>query len=80
MAIQAVVWIQEVSQETLEGDSIVDALQDGVALCKLINRIRSGTIMRISEDGSPKGQVDNVFAALNGMRRLGVADEDLFRM
>lgn len=77
MEYQAAVWIQEVSGETLQGESIVDALQDGVALCKLMNRIRPGTVTRISEDSSIQ-QMGNVIAALNGMRQLGVAEGDLF--
>lgn len=42
-------WIETVTGEKLQGETIIEGLKSGVALCKLVNALKPGTIPKINK-------------------------------
>ncbi|EKX46492.1 hypothetical protein GUITHDRAFT_152375 [Guillardia theta CCMP2712] len=70
-------WISEVTGEKLEGP-LQECLKSGVVLCKLVNRIKSNSILRINTGPMPFPQRENVNAFCEAARSMGVPDKDNF--
>ncbi|GBG24497.1 TBC1 domain family member 8B [Hondaea fermentalgiana] len=56
-----------------------DSLRSGVRLCQTVNAIWPRTISKIRRGMTPQVQSENVNRYLDACRRLGLADEELFR-
>eukprot|EP01120_Amphizonella_sp_Union-15-10_P012998 TRINITY_DN5948_c0_g2_i1.p1 TRINITY_DN5948_c0_g2~~TRINITY_DN5948_c0_g2_i1.p1 ORF type:complete len:174 (+),score=36.59 TRINITY_DN5948_c0_g2_i1:52-573(+) len=54
------------------------ALQDGVILCKLINKIRPGTFKKILDAKTPFMKMENINAFLKALPQLGIPHNDCF--
>ena len=74
---QMVAWIEEVTTKSLGGDWVA-SLTDGVILCELCNALEPHSVSRINHSSQPFPQRENLQAAINAMRRFGVADKDNF--
>lgn len=53
-------WISAVLGEPLPGGAYEDVLQNGVVLCKLINKLSPGSVKKIQEKGSNFQLMENV--------------------
>ncbi len=74
---QMVAWIEEVTAKSL-GSDWVASLKDGVILCELCNALEPQSVKRINRSSKPFPQRENLQAAINAMRKFGVADKDNF--
>ncbi|EGC39412.1 hypothetical protein DICPUDRAFT_147823 [Dictyostelium purpureum] len=69
-------WIESTIGESL-GSDFIAALQSGVILCKLGNKIKPGSC-KSSPSKAPFIQMENINSFLNFCKGLGVATTDLF--
>eukprot|EP00173_Palmaria_palmata_P000489 Plantae.Rhodophyta-Palmaria_palmata.ctg12275.p1 GENE.Plantae.Rhodophyta-Palmaria_palmata.ctg12275~~Plantae.Rhodophyta-Palmaria_palmata.ctg12275.p1 ORF type:complete len:353 (-),score=46.45 Plantae.Rhodophyta-Palmaria_palmata.ctg12275:43-1080(-) len=80
----AIGWIEEVLGYSISNDPILSkndfhrALYNGVALCKLINKIYPKTIDKIHTRGIPLAEKENVQKFIDATEKLGVNSMDLF--
>ncbi|XXQ36119.1 Calponin-homology (CH) domain-containing protein [Plasmodiophora brassicae] len=70
-------WIEQVTAEKFKA-GFQESLKSGVILCKLLNRIKPGTVSRINTQSMPFMQRENISYFLNGCRDLGMRNTDLF--
>ena len=73
-AEQALAWVSDATGIALSGE-LEDALRDGVALCELANRLQPKTVNRISKSSMPFPQRENIKAAIDAARSLGLEDK-----
>ncbi|ORZ06841.1 kinase-like domain-containing protein [Absidia repens] len=57
---------------------IYDALKDGVLLCRLINKVRPGTIKHVGQKDLSFVKMDNITSFLQGAKQIGLMDNQLF--
>ena len=87
LAGQALDWMEAVLEESLFDDRnedklktyIQEKLKDGSILCKLINKIRPGSVKKINAGKLPFVKMENIGFFLNGCYEYGVKKEDLFQ-
>jgi len=72
-------WIYEVIGETPPEGSFEDILKDGVALCKLINKLKPGSVNKIATGGSGYVLMENINNFIKAAQDYGVAHDMLFR-
>ncbi|XP_040575082.1 myophilin [Lepeophtheirus salmonis] len=72
-------WIASVLEEPLSQDGFEVILQNGVILCKLMNKISPGAITRIKEKGSAFLLMENINAFLRAAKDYGVPEEEVFQ-
>jgi hypothetical protein len=70
-------WIEAVTGERLVG-TFAAALKDGQMLCKLMNRIKSGSIKKIETSALPFKQMENISNFLRACRAVEVMEYELF--
>ncbi|KAJ1974569.1 Protein kinase of the Mitotic Exit Network [Dimargaris xerosporica] len=75
----AVEFLEGVLGEKLPSDNLRSALQDGVLLCQLINRLRPGTIRQVAQKDIPFAKMENIGCFLSAAHELGVPSADLFQ-
>nr|XP_032812180.1 LIM and calponin homology domains-containing protein 1-like isoform X2 [Petromyzon marinus] len=71
-------WIQEVTGRELEGEDFRAALENGVALCDLVNHIKPGLVKRVNRQPTPIAGLDNVNQFLDACANLGLKPAQLF--
>lgn len=72
-------WIGAVIGENGLGRSDIHvALKDGVRLCKLVNKIKAGSVRSINNGNAPFVQRENIAAFCDAIKRLGVKQQDVF--
>jgi hypothetical protein len=59
-------------------DSMHQSLRSGVVLCQAANKIVPNSVPKISMQEKPFNQRENISAFINFLRRVGVAEKDLF--
>ena len=75
---EAQAWIEEMTGERLEG-SFAEGLKDGVVLCKLVNKIRPGSVAKVNDPATmPFKKMENIANALKGLRALGMKEFEMF--
>jgi len=67
------------SVDPKDGDSLHEALKDGVILCKLMNVLRPGSVKKINTSKMAFKQMENIGWFLDGCQTLGVAKVDTFQ-
>lgn len=72
-------WIEAVTGEKLKGATLQDQLKDGVALCKLMNRLSYGSIKNIQTSSMAFKQMENINAFTDAARKYGVPDSENFQ-
>ncbi|KAI9319388.1 calponin homology domain-containing protein, partial [Dichotomocladium elegans] len=65
-------------QRSITFDDLSHELKDGIALCKLVNSIRPGTIKNIKQKDLSFVKMDNIVRFLQGARQLGLDNDRLF--
>ncbi|XP_026129606.1 LIM domain only protein 7 isoform X2 [Carassius auratus] len=71
-------WIEEVTKKQFGSKSFRVALEDGVLLCDLINRLKPGIIRRVNRLSTPIAGLDNVNVFLRACQKLGLNEAQLF--
>eukprot|EP01113_Clastostelium_recurvatum_P036556 TRINITY_DN522_c0_g1_i2.p1 TRINITY_DN522_c0_g1~~TRINITY_DN522_c0_g1_i2.p1 ORF type:complete len:222 (+),score=60.32 TRINITY_DN522_c0_g1_i2:50-667(+) len=71
-------WIEGVIGEKFPSPNFETSLKNGVILCKLINRIRPGSVPKIGTGSAPFVQMENINNFLTSCKALGMATVDLF--
>jgi transgelin len=61
------------------GESYEDALKDGIILCKLINKIKPGSVPKINTSGASFKLMENINMFQKALKDYGVADLDVFQ-
>jgi transgelin len=56
-----------------------DALKDGIILCKLMNKIKPGSIKKINTSGASFKMMENINMFGTAIKSYGVADLDVFQ-
>lgn len=73
-------WIESViGSKFPAGQSYEDTLKDGVVCCKLINKIKPGSVAKINEGGATFKLMENVQNFQKALREYGVPDIDVFQ-
>ncbi|KAM9960840.1 hypothetical protein ACTFIW_009996 [Dictyostelium discoideum] len=72
-------WVCDVLEIQLEDDkTFYELFKNGVLLCKLINKLRGGTIKRINESTISFKQLENIENYLKACKTLGLQSVNLF--
>ncbi|XP_033972326.1 LIM domain only protein 7b isoform X3 [Trematomus bernacchii] len=71
-------WIQEVTGKCFGCNDFRAALENGVLLCDLINRLKPGIIKRVNRLSTPIAGLDNVNVFLKACGKLGLNVSQLF--
>ncbi|XP_054153366.1 muscle-specific protein 20-like [Oppia nitens] len=72
-------WIYQSIGEPLPEGTFEEVLRDGVALCKLINKLKPGSVDKIATSGSGYVLMENINKFLKAAQDYGVAHDQLFR-
>ncbi|XP_073520153.1 LIM domain only protein 7 isoform X9 [Phyllobates terribilis] len=71
-------WIEEVTGKGFGGQNFRSALENGVLLSDLINKIKPGIIKKINRLSTPIAGLDNINVFLRACERLGLKEAQLF--
>jgi len=71
-------WIEDVTGERLGNADVGDVLKDGQVLCRLINKLRPGSVSKINDSPKEFPQMENINKFIKGMKKAGVQQNDLF--
>ncbi|KAI7868844.1 calponin homology domain-containing protein [Spinellus fusiger] len=75
---EAIQFLKDALNLSISGD-LHKHLKDGVYLCKLINKLKPGTIKHIGKKDLLFFKMDNITSFLQGARQLGLNEFQLFR-
>jgi len=76
---EAVAWIETITGESFPEGSYEDGLQDGVMLCKLMNKLVPGSINKINTIASHFKMVENLNKFQEACKKYGVPELDIFQ-
>nr|AVM85884.1 MPP5 [Oscarella lobularis] len=71
-------WIEEVTEEKFRSSRFKASLQDGILLCKLVNRLKPGVVRKINTIPTTMCYMENVSFFLNACKELGLKGSQLF--
>ncbi|XP_048090400.1 LIM domain only protein 7b isoform X3 [Alosa alosa] len=71
-------WVEEVTEKSFGTNNFRSALENGVLLCDLINKLKPGIIKRVNHLSTPIAGLDNVNVFLKACRKLGLNEAQLF--
>jgi hypothetical protein len=71
-------WIEAVLGKPLGTGHLCDVLKSGIILCELLNKVRAGTVRRISSSRLPFPQRENIKAFTDAVSGFGVPDHENF--
>lgn len=72
-------WIGAVVGEKLPAGPFEKVLKDGVVLCKLINKLKPGSVKKIHAKGGNFVLMQNIEAFQGGMKGYGVPQDEIFQ-
>jgi transgelin len=56
-----------------------DSLKDGIILCKLMNKLKPGSVPKINTSGASFKMMENINLFQKALKEYGVADIDVFQ-
>ncbi|XP_034417020.1 LIM domain only protein 7 isoform X3 [Cyclopterus lumpus] len=71
-------WVEAVTKKKFGSEDFRSALENGVLLCDLINKITPGVIRRVNRLPTPIAGLDNLNVFLKACRKLGLKEAQLF--
>ncbi|XP_058235826.1 LIM domain only protein 7b isoform X3 [Hemibagrus wyckioides] len=71
-------WMEEVTKKRFGSSNFRSALENGVLLCDLINKLKPGVIKRVNRLSTPIAGLDNVNVFLKACGKLGLNEAQLF--
>ncbi|UJR07784.1 hypothetical protein I4U23_012066 [Adineta vaga] len=72
-------WIEAVTGEKFSTDDYAEALHDGILLCKLMNKLKPGSVAKIHTSGGPMKLRENIGVFQNAARAYGVSESEVFQ-
>lgn len=73
-------WIETVLEFKFPGgETYEDVLKDGQVLCRLINKLKPGSVAKINESGGQFKMMENLNNFQKALKEYGVADVDVFQ-
>lgn len=73
-------WMEDVlGAKFPPGETYESALKDGVILCKLMNKIKPGSVPKINTTGASFKMMENINVFQRALKEYGVADIDVFQ-
>ncbi|CAF2514750.1 unnamed protein product [Rotaria sp. Silwood2] len=72
-------WIEAVIGEKFPTNDYEEALHDGIILCKLMNKLKPGSVSKIHTTGGPMKLRENIAVFQNAARAYGVNPSELFQ-
>ncbi|KAM9710162.1 LIM domain only protein 7 isoform 3-T3 [Menidia menidia] len=76
--VEAHRWIEAVTKKKFGSNDFRSALENGVLLCELINKIKPGIIKKVNRLPTPIAGLDNLNVFLKACGRLGLKEAQLF--
>ncbi|KAM4559137.1 LIM domain only protein 7 isoform 3-T3 [Odontesthes bonariensis] len=76
--LEAQRWIEAVTKKKFGSNDFRSALENGVLLCDLINKIKPGIIKRVNRLPTPIAGLDNLNVFLKACGKLGLREAQLF--
>ncbi|XP_071335144.1 LIM domain only protein 7-like isoform X4 [Trachinotus anak] len=76
--VEAQRWIEAVTKKKFGSNDFRSALENGVLLCDLINKIKPGIIRRVNRLPTPIAGLDNLNVFLRACGKLGLKEAQLF--
>ncbi|XP_029980527.1 LIM domain only protein 7 isoform X3 [Sphaeramia orbicularis] len=76
--LEAQRWIEAVTKKKFGSSDFRSALENGVLLCDLINKIKPGIIKRVNRLPTPIAGLDNLNVFLRACGKLGLKEAQLF--
>ncbi|XP_039601295.1 LIM domain only protein 7 isoform X11 [Polypterus senegalus] len=76
--VEAQRWLEEVTRKKFGNNDFRAALEDGVLLCELVNKIKPGTIKKVNRLSTPIAGLDNINVFLKACGKLGLKEAQLF--
>ncbi|XP_027879903.1 LIM domain only protein 7 isoform X10 [Xiphophorus couchianus] len=76
--LEAQRWIEAATKKKFGNGDFRSALENGVLLCDLINKIKPGTIKRVNRLPTPIAGLDNLNVFLKACGKLGLKEAQLF--
>ncbi|XP_056245085.1 LIM domain only protein 7 isoform X9 [Seriola aureovittata] len=76
--LEAQRWIEAVTKKKFGNNDFRSALENGVLLCDLINKIKPGIIKRVNRLPTPIAGLDNLNVFLKACGKLGLKEAQLF--
>ncbi|XP_038675026.1 LIM domain only protein 7 isoform X1 [Scyliorhinus canicula] len=71
-------WVEVITGKSFGNKDFRSALEDGVLLCELVNKIKPGVSKRINRLSTPIAGLDNINVFLKGCQKLGLKEAQLF--
>ncbi|XP_019731889.1 LIM and calponin homology domains-containing protein 1-like, partial [Hippocampus comes] len=71
-------WIEEVTGQPFGCSDFRAALENGVLLCDLINKLKPGIIKKLNRHATPIAGLDNINVFLKACGKLGLNESQLF--
>ncbi|XP_058042692.1 LIM domain only protein 7 isoform X3 [Ahaetulla prasina] len=76
--VEARRWVEAVTGKSFGSKSFRAALENGILLCDLINKIKPGIIKKINRLSTPIAGLDNINVFLKACENLGLKEAQLF--
>ncbi|KAJ8404619.1 hypothetical protein AAFF_G00334820 [Aldrovandia affinis] len=76
--LEAQRWVEEVTKKRFGSGNFRSALEDGVLLCDLINKLKPGIVKKVNRLSTPIAGLDNVNVFLKACGKLGLREAQLF--
>ena len=71
--------MEQILGEKFPSVAYEDALRDGVILCRLINKLKPGSVPKINTSGAQFKMMENVNLFQKALKDYGVPDLDVFQ-
>ena len=72
-------WIEAVLGERLPSGTFEEVLRDGTILCRLMNKLKPGSIPKINSQGGQFKMMENINKFQSAIKDYGVPDIDCFQ-
>ncbi|XP_059896701.1 LIM domain only protein 7 isoform X5 [Gadus macrocephalus] len=76
--LEAQRWVEAVTEKQFGSQDFRSALENGVLLCDLVNKIHRGIIRRVNRLSTPIAGLDNLNVFLKACKKLGLKEAQLF--
>ncbi|CAF1581776.1 unnamed protein product [Adineta steineri] len=72
-------WIESITGEKFPTEDYEEALHDGIVLCKLMNKLKPGSVPKIHTQGGPIKLRENIGLFQTAARAYGVDASEVFQ-